>query len=153
MYKILIAVVVLFSTAMSAQSKLVFSYDAVGNQIERKYCPTGNCASGAKQLAPDVTTESAVLNEDDQLTDFANRLRIYPNPTQGNLRIEWDYADTEFIKSIQVSDGAGGIFFIVNRKATENFALVDLTNHASGLYLVEFILNDARRVIKKIIKN
>ncbi|WP_010182380.1 T9SS type A sorting domain-containing protein [Aquimarina agarilytica] len=153
MYKILIAVVVLFSTTISAQSKLVFSYDAVGNQIERKYCPTGNCTSGAKQLDTDQITEEASLNKDEKLTDFINRLRIYPNPTKGNLRIEWELADTDYIKSIQVTDAAGGSGFVVPINTTENFADVDLTNYASGMYLVEFVLNDSRRAIKKIIKN
>ena len=57
MHKIIFGVALTWCcTILNAQSKLVFTYDAQGNQLERKYCPSGDCDRGSKQLSEDVET-------------------------------------------------------------------------------------------------
>lgn len=141
MHKIILGVALTWCcTILNAQSKLVFTYDAQGNQLERKYCPSGDCDRGSKNLSDEVET-------------LASSIIVHPNPTRGRLQLEWNEKVAESLQKILVTDGIGAnvLAFPVTKETLTT--TVDLTRYASGMYLVQFVFSENKLVVKKIIKN
>lgn len=132
-----------------AQTKLTFSYDPSGNQIERKFT-----TSASKNL--NTEKETAIIPEqyiELENTELANYITIYPNPTKGKLRIAWNPIIADSVKDISITD-SGSIFTLKPViDINQDFIDVDLTSYASGLYLIHFVFEDQKLIVKKIIKN
>lgn len=151
MKNILLLLITFFMSSLTfSQTKLVFTYDAAGNQIERKFETTS-----AKQIKEIVEEEviAEELQEEDIIEQIANAITIYPNPTKGNLRLEWEANYSDSIKEITVTDSGALQTFQVPLEKGQNYVDVNLTNYASGMYIIHFVLDDTQIVVKKIIKN
>lgn len=153
MKNILLLLITFFMSSLTfSQTKLVFTYDAAGNQTERKFETT----RASKQLSTNVEEEAVAITEfqeDDILEQIANAITIYPNPTKGNLRLEWEDTYSDSIKAITVTDSGAQNTFQVPLQKEQNYVDVNLTNYALGMYIIHFILDDTQIVVKKIIKN
>ncbi len=147
---ITILAISLLSVTLHAQSRLVFTYDASGNQIERTFVS----GTSAKQLTKlnDITTTISSSSADTSST-LAHQITVYPNPTKGILRLEWLSGFTKQIQRITVSQLSGITWEVPLAGREENFVEVDLTQNANGVYIVNFELIDNDVVTKKIIKN
>lgn len=134
-------------------NKLVFIYDSAGNQKIRR---SPNNTSGTPTLKAKLP-EDIVKAEDEELasTDesilFEDSIVIFPNPTSGNLNMQWDTEYNSYIQQIIVSD-MGGRRIPINHRQESKEASVDLTRYPTGVYLVNFLLTDGRNIQKKIIK-
>lgn len=82
---------------------------------------------------------------------FEDKLTIYPNPTKGNLTMEWQNTANVTVTNIIISDMSGRVIPI-NYNNQNTVARVDLSNQITGVYLVRFMLNDGSEVVQKIIK-
>ena len=135
-------------------NKLVFIYDTAGNQEIRR---APNNTSGVPSSIEEEATEDIVAqtNEEETPEDksalFEESIVIYPNPTSGNLNMQWNADYNHLIKKIIVSDlGSRQIPITYENGSRE--AWVDLTRNPTGIYLVNFLLTDGRSIQKKIIK-
>lgn len=89
--------------------------------------------------------EDYTLNVQENLNvdDFAkNNFKIYPNPTTDIVNIQ----TTLEVKNIAVYNQIGQLIF--NQKATQ----FDLSNVASGIYLIQIDFENGQKATKKIIK-
>lgn len=142
----------LITTVVFSQSKLVFSYDSASNQVERKYCPNGNCSS-AKSITKNAPIQEEIIEETITENDetFDNSLAIFPNPTKGLLTIKWDREYSSSINEIILIDVSSKTH-PVSYKSGHHEANIDLSSWPIGLYIVKFILKDGTTLTKKIIK-
>ncbi len=140
------------SISMYAQSqtKLTFTYDASGNQIERKFTSSSKALNRNNE---EEQVSESLSDKDIATAQFSNSIKIYPNPTQGNLKLEWNHNFTNSIKEITVTDSGAQKSFQVTLQKEQHYVLVDLTSHASGIYLIHFVLDDTQIIVKKILKN
>jgi len=107
-----------------AQNKLNYAYDADGNRIERTISMTRS-ASVTTEFYEEIIAEKNV--------------KIYPNPTKGQLKVE--ISNTEINSgSIQVFDMNGRK--IIQQKITEITTPIDLSNYSTGTYILKIQLNN-----------
>lgn len=134
---------------------LFFSYDTAGNQTQRFYCPTGtNCTipDPPQEPVPEIIDELAEVESEDG--DTIELIRIFPNPTAGEITVEIKESNGELkkmIESIVVYDSKGQIVFQKSeiKASKDNF---NLSARPSGVYLVHIHFNDNSHTSKQIIK-
>lgn len=108
-----------------AQTQIVkFEYDEAGNRIKRHIVLAGSVAEQTDFVAEEITE------------DFG--IRIYPNPTKGELRVELS-GEIDFDSSlIQVFTMQGVILEQIEPVKRSN--LVNLKDQAPGMYVLRMIL-------------
>lgn len=108
-------------------------------------------ASGICAFEMDAPIEvGGNVNVEDPNEDFANRIKLYPNPTDNNFNVEIDLFSRETV-TIEVYDGlgriiqAGSIAKDGSRKTT-----ISLDGYGSGAYLVRCYTNLYKKSFKVI---
>ena len=143
---------ILMTITVFSQSKLIFSYDAASNQVERKYCKNGNCGTNKSANKKKIVNQEGEIEE--TITDneeFDNSIAIFPNPTKGLLTIKWNQNYSNAINDITFIDLTSKIYHIAYQSGSHE-AKIDLSSWPIGLYIVRFFLKDGTTVTKKIIK-
>ena len=112
----------------SSQTRNVqFTYDNAGNRIGRAIVLAQ--APKSRGFANDsVKTEIYT----DIFADY--QLRVYPNPTKGDLKIELCGLPDGEIYHLLITDASGVV--IVNRRTSENPTVADLTEFPAGIYIM-----------------
>lgn len=121
-----------------SQSKLHYSYDNAGNRIKREIVVK------TKSLPDESDPEyySEMLSDKD--------IRIYPNPTEGHLKVEiagWDNSDQG---SLQLYNAVGQL--ILNQRMGSSYTELDISSRTNGLYILHITLNGKEtswKIIKK----
>lgn len=72
-------------------------------------------------------------------------ISVYPNPTDNILKID----SKAIIAKIEILDSNGLLVKVVKGQATT----IDVSNLSEGYYLIKFVTDDNRSIVKKIIKN
>jgi len=124
-----LVVFTIISWTVQAQSTLVFTYDASGNQIKREF----RTNSAKRQVNPDE--EVAVTSELIGEKVFSDQIKVYPNPTEGLLKLEWNPSLTKKILRITASQLSGTTWEIPVADSNQNSIEVDLTQNANGVKL------------------
>lgn len=117
---------VLFSLSLSAQKKVMYAYDAAGNRIKKEI------------LFEQSQSKSQVVAYSDMLDE--KEIKIYPNPTEGELRVEIfnELKKTEGI--VTVHGNNGGMIYttpIINGSAS-----LDISSCPNGLYILHVKIGD-----------
>jgi len=130
----------------SAAQKLAFSYDASGNQTERRWLCI-NCPS-ARQMAMD----KKMLNgaEDELVT--ARGIKAHPNPLKETLNVSWGAPDKIYLKSIQVYSVGGGAVFRKNYSPDERQSTIAFQQLPPGTYILVGQYSDSKTETIKLIK-
>lgn len=121
LYPSAILVLLILSLELQAQTGMHFHYDAAGNRVKRELfidCP--GCKTN--------------IVEKDSLGAIA--VTIYPNPTEGHLTVNIDSKSAESLTHIYVFDLAGKML-IQKQVVNTGSADIDLTDHATGIYLLK----------------
>lgn len=158
MRTLLLSVAFLWSLKSFTQSKLIFTYDSAGNQIQYKYCEDGNCQSNksdSSEKEKEEPLEKEQLQDDVTLanSDLVNselNLILYPNPTYGIVNIEWEANKNRSLSKIFLLNVTGGILKTANQQA--NTATLEFEQYPVGVYFVKFLFSDNTTITKKIIK-
>lgn len=118
------------------QNTVKYTYDASGNRVKREI----------------VLTKSTVATRSDFFTEeLAKRtIKIYPNPTEGQLKVE--VSDFEECKSVglTVVNMQGQI--VLKKKMSSATDDLDMSGEASGLYILQINIdgeNSSWKIIKK----
>lgn len=131
----------LFPAFTFAQSKIGYAYDMAGNRIKREIVISASRAMAKKQSFESQDFYSERLRE--------HSVKIYPNPTQGNLRVS--------ISGIGNSDKCHlGVYSIQGTQilafdVNSDNANVDISNQPNGVYLLQITIN-GKSTTWKIIK-
>jgi len=135
------------SRSIMPMSKLVFNYDAAGNQNQRFYCYDGNDC-----IVPDPPARITENESEDKTADLLeNKFTIYPNPTKGAVSINWDISVKDIIQKIEIVGYHTPYYKEVSFRNTELNANIDLSREMQSIYIVQFTLKD-QVITKKIIK-
>ena len=140
-----------YLTSTAQQDKIIFDYDAAGNQINRKLCLSANCnGTGYKTAA---TKEIAALKEED-LQKFSPEdvISYYPNPVKEELYLKWELAADKTVKNIQLFDLNGRVLQNYGNLDKSNSLNIPFLNYPVGTYLVVLVYNDGEQKTIKIVK-
>lgn len=136
MKKIILIFLSLFFCLFIYGQKIVFSYDKSGNREKRTVINLTKSASVSEEVLIDLIEERDI--------------KIYPNPTRGQIKVE--IPNNENIKSCTITVNALASGKLVTRKkATFPITDIDLSKYANGFYVM-IIDIDGKKVSWKIIK-
>lgn len=136
---------------------LNYGYDAAGNMTSRLIVI--GSAKTAEIIPVDTTEIVAEMNAEDSIPGAENkskfeellgnnRVTIYPNPTKGQLRVALSDISEEDKVMVNVYSLAGTRIYSGILKDN----LIDLNNEASGVYILEIVINDKAqnwRIVKE----
>lgn len=143
---ILTLIIFLFSTTGAlSQSMISFSYDAAGNRISRTIVFNTSQAN-----APAAPAEDEEITEvhSEMLSEMI--LSIYPNPTEGILKIDIQNMPAGVKADISLYNSSGNL--IVLEQGIDFSTTIDITSHPSGIYILKIIIGDEHtewKIIKK----
>lgn len=121
----------LFPAFVFAQSKIGYAYDMAGNRIKREIVMSASQAMAKKQSFESQDFYSERLRE--------HSVKIYPNPTQGNLKVSISGLETSDKCRLGVYSIQGTQIFAFD-VSTDN-ADVDISNQPNGVYLLQITIN------------
>jgi hypothetical protein len=144
---VLIILVTFFSTAIKAQNKILFEYDAAGNQVKRELCI--NCPASSGKAAKEI----AVLQEEDlQVFNPQDTFSYYPNPVQEQLYLKWEKANQATLTSIHIFSLSGQVMKTLVNLENKNETTLAFQAYPQGVYSVLLVYSDGEEKSIKIIK-
>ena len=149
---LLFPLVLFFSLSpLTAQKKLVFSYDASGNQILRNLvAATATAPAADDALASDLTAE---LPEGLKTQRGEFQLTAYPNPIISYLVVAWNLDPQISPRTLILNSSDGKRLNIFNIGAGQNQQVIDFQNYPSGIYVLNIQNRDDSKQTIKVIKN
>ena len=132
----------------SAQDKILFSYDAAGNQISRTLCLT--CAS--KNIKDNPKEITALTEEDLQKFSPEDVISYYPNPVKEELYLKWELIQDNFVSSIHVYGLNGQMLQSYSNLNRTNNQNIPFQSYPSGVYAVVLYYSNGEQKSIKIIK-
>ena len=131
-------IIILCTTFSFAQQRVEYSYDLAGNRITREIV-----------LDPEIRT---TLEEPLVFTEriLEASLHIYPNPTEGLLKVEIKNIPDEQKMNIAFYDLRGNI--ILQKSNISPLDEIDISNQPAGTYLLKIESGDFKsewKIIKK----
>ncbi len=139
------------SLISQAQDKIIFDYDAAGNQINRELCLSINCNKPEyKTTAPKEI--DALKDEDLQKFFPEDAISYYPNPVKEELYLKWELAANKSISSVSLFDLNGREMHQFNRLEKVNTLNIPFLSYPTGTYLVVLNYNDGEQKTIKIVK-
>lgn len=120
----------------SAQN-IRFSYDTAGNRIKREII--------METKALDTKSTTDCFSESIAKQD----IKIYPNPTDGIIKVEISVFDDTDICEISIFNASGQL--LLSRTASSSITEVDIVSQPKGIYIMRISLN-GNDSIWKIIK-
>ena len=123
---------VLLPVVSSAQGRIGYSYDAAGNRVKREVI-----MSVSKNIAKQQKKSSDNQSFSDMLSDHT--VKIYPNPTKGDLKIS--------IFGLKVKDQCSLVVYttigvqILTKKVETDNTDIDISNQPNGVYLLQITIN------------
>ena len=105
-----------------------YDYDGAGNRLTRYIV-----------MSPNRVAKSASIDEflSDSLSE--RNIRIYPNPTQGLLRIRIDQLSEEDICSIRLFSLSGQQILVMPLQTTDTE--LNTSDQSNGIYILQILLN------------
>ena len=140
-----------YLTSTAQQDKIIFDYDAAGNQINRKLCLSANCnGTGYKTTAPKEIT--ALKDEDLEKFSPEDVISYYPNPVKEELYLKWELVADKVVSTIYLYALNGQVLKTYDNLEKANNLNIPFFNYPVGTYLVVLIYNDGEQKTIKIVK-
>ena len=132
----------LFFVNLNANT-IQYGYDAAGNRISRTIIM--DQSQNAKKTEPEQEPENHPAID----VSLGNTIKIYPNPTQGKLKIEIsDFQEEQKASYILFSSGGKTV---INNTSFNGAEELDLSSYPSETYILRLIV-DGKNSEWKIIK-
>ncbi len=138
---ILVLITSMSGSLLYAQNTITFGYDAAGNCVSRTITIT------TQKVAPMPVAETAVVYSE-MLSDI--QIKIYPNPTDGLLKVEIQNLSESQIAEIRLYNLSGRL--IIAQKAIEGTSEIDISDQPAGIYVMKIMAGEYQtewRIIKK----
>ncbi|QED38947.1 T9SS type A sorting domain-containing protein [Antarcticibacterium arcticum] len=134
-----------------AQEKLVFSYDAAGNQILRDRLCVG-CVKTQESIVEKLEKEE---DEGGSNLNDKNKFKFaaYPNPVTDILQAYWENTEHEYITHMSMFTIENKLLFsnqISPKQANQD---INFAGYPPGLYILTYTYNTNRRESYKVLKN
>lgn len=141
--EVILTICLLFSCVVYSQTNFSYDYDLNGNRITREIIVLKSQMAESENVQDTISQDlsSQVIKKDD--------IKIYPNPTRGNLKIELNTnSDIEKIQ-INIINIQGQLVYKTNE--LENSYTINLSSEPKGAYILIMQVNE-KRYEWKIIK-
>lgn len=149
--KLLFSFLVFFIVNIAqSQDKIVFEYDAAGNQIKRFLCLSLNCTTTSKITAPKEV--AAIQEEDLQKFTPEDSFSFYPNPVKEELYLKWELVEGKSVSAVYLYNLNGRVLQTYNNLEKKNTLNIPFFNYPSATYLVVLIYNNGEQKSIKIVK-
>ena len=128
--------------ALYPQNTVSYGYDAAGNRTSRTITMSLKSAP-----APESPEEPPVVYSE-MLSDI--ELKIYPNPTDGLLKVEIHNLPEEQTAGIRLYNLSGRL--ITSLRGVTGFATIDISEQPPGTYLMKIVAGEYQtewKIIKK----
>lgn len=135
--QILFAMIIIASSSAMAQT-MRYSYDAAGNRIKREIVLNAN-------KSPKQASESFFT---DRISDID--IKIYPNPTQGQLKVEIVNLEKDDECALSLYSMSG--LQIYSKQVTESPIDLDISGQPNGIYIMQILINGSNtswKIIKE----
>ncbi|WP_340199530.1 T9SS type A sorting domain-containing protein [Ascidiimonas sp. W6] len=136
--------------SVQAQTKLIITYDASGNQLERSYC--NGCNNRSVAPAQNKEKQLPEASKEATPTDQTDAILILPNPTEGEVVLSWEANFGTQIAQIKIVGYHTPYEKTVPYQKGIQAVAIDLSKEPSSIYIVQFFMNDGTLITKKIIK-
>lgn len=150
----LLAICLLSLPSRTFSQQLTFSYDAAGNQTERKWvcvnCTNSNSSNAAMESAP-LKLAVKVLDTVKKVTVNRNIIAS-PNPLVETLNVNWQTEVGVSVKSIMVFNINGIRTHELNPKPNQSSVTLPFQHLATGTYILYVTFSDQRKESIKVIK-
>jgi hypothetical protein len=113
----------LFSICVFSQQKISYAYDAAGNRVKREIVLTTKSLS--QEALPEIFTEEVAKRN----------IKIYPNPTDGFLKVDIDNLEGVKNCTITISTMNTGKY-VYKKKVIQNVTDIDISNEPFGVYVM-----------------
>lgn len=144
----------LIITPAIAQHTFQFAYDNAGNRVQRKIIVT---PENERRGRPGTTATGKETDEEKGSTDNAfvdpklnYTVKVYPNPVQDKLTIEFVDSPTEVVISYYLSDNTGRVLFTKDNVAGRD--QVNLAAYQPGVYYLSITDNNKKQYKYKVLK-
>lgn len=126
-----------------AQTPITYSYDANGNRTQKTL-------GGSKSAIVSFPTEEKDIKPLEELTEFEEGIKIYPNPTSGIIRVSLENFKDAIKGNLMIYSLSGIVLkqMKINAPLTE----VDVNEIPDGIYIMRLLLN-GKSLDYKIIKH
>lgn len=114
-----------------------YDYDSNGNRIKRYIIPLGKGESSTTTNS-DNSIEKEKVEEFKEVLDEVT-IKIYPNPTKGNLFIELSSIMPDEQIAYQLFSQTGNSLETVSKVA--NPFTIDFSKYQSGIYILKLVIN------------
>ncbi|RUT68550.1 T9SS C-terminal target domain-containing protein [Flavobacterium cupreum] len=129
--------------------KIVFEYDAAGNQTKRYLCLKCSSATGKS----DQTKEAGALVEEKIVPLSSEELiSYYPNPVKETLYLTWQQQDHNEVTSVQVFSFLGQVLGTYSVGSGVHELNIPFQNYSGGIYIVALYYSNGSQKSIKIIK-
>lgn len=125
----------IFSMKITAQTPIVYNYDATGNRILRQ---------AVRTTQPNISPQQ----HEERIVIPILKMSIFPNPTTGPVTIEIEKLSSEDSCTAVVYNIAGTQ--ILSQPIHSTFTCVDLSQYPAGYYILQVTLNGANNSFKII---
>lgn len=151
MKKEVLLLLFLVSLLSSAQThKIVFEYDAAGNQVKRYLCL--KCPSATAKSVPSKEVEA--LKEENVLQSSSEDVISYaPNPVKETLYLKWKLHQNNGVTSVQVFSFLGQVLGTYAVGSGVNELNLPFQNYSAGIYVVVLYYHNGSQKSIKIIKS
>jgi hypothetical protein len=129
----------LFSLFVTAQDKILFSYDTAGNQVLREICI--NCSTSKVKAVKDLEEEDLKV---------LDNISYYPNPVSEELYLSWELADEKKVSQLQVLSMSGQILKTLVPETAQ--LTLGFQAYPSGVYFITFSYTNGEAKTIKILK-
>lgn len=151
MKKELLLLVFLVCLVSNAQTnKIVFEYDAAGNQTKRYLCLKCPSATGKSDQA-----KEAAASAQEEVLPFLSEESIsyHPNPVKETLYLKWKLKDNNRVTSVQVFSFLGQVLGTWSIASGATDQSLPFQNYPDGIYLVVLHYSNGSQKSIKVIKN
>ena len=127
-------------TAFNSAAKIVFEYDAAGNQTNISY---------------NTKTSSDINQNKDNLTALSGKrasLEIYPNPASQRVTIDNDFSEENKIVAIRLIATVTRVAKKLEFVNLENTVHIDISQFPTGVYILEIRMMDGAVLNHELIK-
>jgi PKD repeat protein len=118
--------------------------------FSRVHPETRNNFSEVVSVPDSVICSFDVLTSDHLPAIAADLVSIYPNPTSGIIKIEYNSAKSRESKNVSVYDVAGKCVYLESFNPALNSFAVDLGRQPKGVYFIKLCIGD-KRINRKVV--
>lgn len=150
-YLSLLMVVLCYLPNKAFSQKLNFSYDASGNQSERRWvCINCRPAQGLSAVTKMSTGLPPGETGEGEITEKV--LKVFPNPVSESVNVSWVLPKKAYVKTMDVFAMGGNRVFSGKYKPEENSTQITLNKLPPGTYLLVIKYSDNNSESIKLIK-